>query len=32
MQHVNFIFKTNGGVIENADIYDERYYFNLFFF
>jgi hypothetical protein len=31
MQHVSFLFKTNGGVIENADIYDERDYFNLFF-
>lgn len=32
MQHISFLFKTNGGVIENADIYDERDYFNLFLF
>ena len=32
MQHVSLLFKTNGGVIENADIYDERHYFNFFFF
>lgn len=33
MQHENFlIFKTNGGVIENAYIYDERDYSSFLFF